>query len=142
MPLKLYPYLLLLTLTTITTTASLVSNTANAATVDDILAQYQQQGAGKPKMENGEKLWTTTFNNAQAPQQRSCASCHTQNLHNTGKHARTKKPIDPMAPSTNKERLTDARKIEKWFKRNCKWTLGRECNVQEKADILSYILSQ
>ncbi|MFK5970948.1 MAG: DUF1924 domain-containing protein [Candidatus Marithrix sp.] len=29
--------------------------------------------------------------------------------------------------------------IRKWFKRNCKWTLGRECNAQEKGDILKFI---
>lgn len=44
-----------------------------------------------------------------------------------------------MAPSANPERLTDVRKIEKWFKRNCKWTLGRECSAQEKTDLLLYI---
>ncbi|MEA3244387.1 MAG: DUF1924 domain-containing protein, partial [Pseudomonadota bacterium] len=33
----------------------------------------------------------------------------------------------------------DGKKIEKWFKRNCKWTLGRECTAQEKADFLAYI---
>ncbi|HCS12500.1 MAG TPA: hypothetical protein DIW28_01710, partial [Zetaproteobacteria bacterium] len=44
------------------------------------------------------------------------------------------KRIEPMAPSVNPERLTDPAKIEKWFGRNCEWTIGRDCTAQEKAD--------
>ena len=43
-----------------------------------------------------------------------------------------------MAPSVNPKRFTDLKKVEKWFRRNCKWTWGRECNAQEKADILQW----
>jgi len=50
--------------------------------------------------------------------------------------------IDPMALSVNPERYTDPDKIEKWFLRNCKWTLGRECTAQEKGDVLTYLGSQ
>jgi hypothetical protein len=46
-----------------------------------------------------------------------------------------------MAPSVNPERLTDQRKITKWFKRNCKWTLGRECTHREQGDVLAYLRS-
>ena len=116
--------------------------TANAAVVDDALNQYRQQGAQNPQAENGKKLWTRSFNSNKPPQQRSCASCHTRSLSNVGKHAKTKKPIEPLAPSVNRERLTNMKKIEKWFKRNCKWTIGRECSPQEKADFLSYIRNQ
>ena len=61
------------------------------------------------------------------------------NLTATGKHVRTGKPIKPMSPTVNPERLTSSKDIEKWFLRNCKWTLGRECSPQEKADLLLYI---
>jgi hypothetical protein len=47
-----------------------------------------------------------------------------------------------MAPSVNPQRLTDARKIEKWFKRNCEWTWGRACTIQEKGDILRFLQQQ
>ncbi len=60
-------------------------------------------------------------------------------LTRTGKHVKTNKEIKPMTPSANPKRLTDAKKIEKWFKRNCKWTLGRVCTAREKADFLAYI---
>lgn len=127
---------------TIASTLMITAFSASATVVDDVIAQYQQQGASSPQADNGKQLWTKTYTTNRKPQQRSCTSCHTENLHVTGKHVKTGKPIDPLAPSVNRERLTDVKKIEKWFKRNCKWTLGRECSVQEKADFLSYIRSQ
>ena len=89
--------------------------------------------------DSGEKLWNQTHNISGQP--RSCATCHTSNLRQAGKHVRTGKPIKPMAPSVNSDRLADPKKVSKWFKRNCKWTLGRECTEQEKGDITSYLNS-
>jgi len=71
----------------------------------------------------------------------SCTSCHTENPAATGKHAKTDKPIDPMAPSANAERFTNPKKIDKWFKRNCNDVLDRVCTPQEKGDVLSYLLT-
>jgi hypothetical protein len=79
--------------------------------------------------------------NAKSGTARSCASCHTRQLQQTGKHVRTGKTIEPMAPSVNPERLTDRKHVEKWLKRNCKWVLGRECTPQEKGNYLSYLQS-
>jgi len=73
---------------------------------------------------------------------RSCPSCHTDSPHKSGRHARTGKVIEPMAPSTNPQRLTDRQHINKWLKRNCKWTFGRECTAQEKGDILTWLSQQ
>jgi len=46
-----------------------------------------------------------------------------------------------MSPSVNPDRLTDSKKVNKWFKRNCKWTLGRECTAQEKSNffLIKYV---
>lgn len=71
----------------------------------------------------------------------SCASCHTQNPAEAGKHAKTDKPIEPLAPSANAERFTDPKKVEKWFKRNCGDVLDRECTALEKGDVLTYLLT-
>ena len=73
---------------------------------------------------------------------RSCATCHTDDLTQPGRHTKTGKPIEPMAPSVNPQRLTDQAKIEKWLRRNCRWTVGRECTAAEKADFLAYIETQ
>lgn len=71
----------------------------------------------------------------------SCAACHTDNPRSAGKNEKTGKDILPMAPVANKERLSDAAKVEKWFKRNCQDVLERACTVQEKGDFLTYLLS-
>ncbi|MFI5304300.1 MAG: DUF1924 domain-containing protein [Nitrospiria bacterium] len=71
----------------------------------------------------------------------SCTSCHTSNLKEIGKTS-AGKPIDPMAPSVNPKRLTDPKDIEKWFTRNCKQVLGRECTPQEKGDVLTFLITQ
>lgn len=71
----------------------------------------------------------------------SCATCHTQNPADAGKHAKTDKPIGPLAPSANAERFTDPKKVEKWFKRNCGDVLDRTCTTLEKGDVLTYLLA-
>jgi hypothetical protein len=71
----------------------------------------------------------------------SCASCHTENPASAGKHAKTEKKIDPLAPSANAERFTNPAKVEKWFRRNCNDTLDRQCTPQEKGDVLAYLMS-
>lgn len=84
----------------------------------------------------GQKLYTT-----QGPNQLSCSSCHSDSPKNAGQHAKSNKVIEPMAPSVNPQRFTDAAKVEKWFKRNCNDALGRACTTQEKGDFMSYVLS-
>jgi len=117
--------------------AVMISATARAVQEPPThLQTYRQQGIDQVDIQNGRQLWNSTVN------QRSCTSCHGDNPANAGKHVKTGKAIQPMALSVNAERYRDAKKIEKWFLRNCKWTLGRECSTQEKADILSWLSSQ
>ena len=116
-------------------TAALCSINLPAAAEIDYLRQLQQRGM-QPAPVAGEQLWRAKHGD------RSCTSCHAQNPRQTGKHAKTGKTIEPMAPSVNPGRYQDSRKINKWFLRNCKWTLGRTCSDQEKADILAWLQSQ
>ncbi|MDH5255390.1 MAG: DUF1924 domain-containing protein [Gammaproteobacteria bacterium] len=71
----------------------------------------------------------------------SCATCHTPDPRKPGRHTVTGKAIEPMAPAVNARRLTDEAKVEKWFKRNCKDVLGRECTALEKGDVITYLRS-
>ncbi len=71
----------------------------------------------------------------------SCATCPTEAPKAVGRHNKTHKEVEPLAPVANKARFTDPAKVEKWFKRNCKETLGRLCTPQEKADFAAYVLS-
>lgn len=115
---------------------------ASADTVDTLLDGYRQAGANDFSVERGATAWKQSNMQAGSKESRSCQSCHGDDLKQAGKHATTGKKIEPMAPSVNPERLTDAAKIEKWFKRNCKWTLGRDCSPQEKGDYLVYLRQQ
>jgi mono/diheme cytochrome c family protein len=71
----------------------------------------------------------------------SCASCHTDDPRRPGAHAVTGRKIEPMAPAVNATRLSDPARTAKWFRRNCKDVLGRECSATEKGDVLAYLLS-
>ena len=104
----------------------------------DLLTQYQVQGASMPDAERGRTLWIMEFPGKGEFKQRSCSGCHGSDITKAGKHIKTGKTIKAMSPAVNAERLSKKRKVEKWFKRNCKWTFGRECTVQEKADFLFY----
>lgn len=106
------------------------------AAVSELLASYQQQGDAQ----RGQTLWQQQHTVKQ--QQRSCGSCHGDDLSQAGKHQKTGKLIEPMAFSTNPSRYQDKKKIKKWLKRNCKWTLQRECSATEKADLLQYLIQQ
>ena len=108
----------------------------------ELQAEYAKLAADEFSAVKGQDLWNQGFADPKSGRERSCALCHTSDIHKPGKHARTGKAIEPMAPSVNPQRLTDAGKIEKWFKRNCNWTLGRECTPQEKGDLLVFISSQ
>ena len=71
----------------------------------------------------------------------ACATCHGDSPKSNGKHAKTGKDIQPLAPSANAQRFTDGAKVEKWFGRNCKDVLSRACTAQEKGDFIAYLLS-
>jgi mono/diheme cytochrome c family protein len=110
-----------------------------ASAVDALLDEYRAQGAGTFSAEAGRAFWNQAFTPPGAAEPRRCASCHTADPGKTGKHLRTGKPIEPLAPSVNPRSLGDAREIEKWLKRNCEWTVGRICMAQEKGDVLMFL---
>ena len=104
-----------------------------------ILKQYEKQGASAFNASAAQSMWTREFVDAKTGDKRRCSTCHTEDLRRPGKQAVTGKVIEPLAPSANPKRLTDPEHIEKWFLRNCKWTIGRECTPQEKGDFLVMI---
>jgi hypothetical protein len=106
------------------------------------LDSYRAEGVASFDAQAGARRWLENFTDAETGKSINCASCHKQELRRTGQHIRTLKPIEPMSPAANPQRLTDVKKIEKWFLRNCKGTWGRACTAQEKGDFLVYIQSQ
>jgi mono/diheme cytochrome c family protein len=110
-----------------------------ATAVDGLLERYRGQGGEAFSAAAGKAFWNRAFTPPGAADARRCASCHTDDPGKPGRHLRTGKPIEPLAPSVNPQRLGDVRNIEKWFKRNCEWTVGRTCTAQEKGDVLIYL---
>ncbi len=119
-----------------------VISQAKADAVSDLLGHYKSQGAAQFSPATGKAMWTRAFIDPKTGEKRHCALCHGEDLKRQGKHAVTGKIIEPLAPSANPKRLTDMEHIEKWFLRNCKWTLNRECSAQEKGDFLMMMRAQ
>ena len=110
--------------------------------VEELLHEYRQQGATEFNVSAGKTFWNQSFHPADAQQERRCATCHTTDLRQSGRHVTTGKEIKPLAPSVTAKRLTNTDKMRKWLDRNCKWTLGRECTAQEKGNVLMYLQNQ
>ena len=86
--------------------------------------------------QRGEKFFNATHGG-----EWSCASCHLTDPRQAGRHAKTNKIIQPLAPAANPQRLTNPEKVQKWFRRNCNDVLGRHCTVQEQDDVIAYLRS-
>lgn len=131
---RLNALLLLLSLT--------VAATAQATPASDaLLAQYKAAGVSKIDAAKAKSDWSKEVKGEDG-EMMSCSSCHGTDLSKSGKHHKTHKVIEPMSTKVNAERFTDEKKIEKWFKRNCKDVWSRECTAQEKADFLTFLLAQ
>ena len=85
----------------------------------------------------GHKLYLATFTvDGQAT---SCSSCHTPDPRKIGRTP-AGKVVEPLSPTVNPARLTDRREVEKWFTRNCKQVMGRECTAEEKGNFVTWML--
>ena len=113
-----------------------VSLNAWAATPAELLAGYVAQSGQPANAAKGE-----TFFKASHGQEWQCTSCHGKLPTVGGRHASTDKAIEALAPATNAKRFTDSAKVEKWFRRNCKDVLARECTAAEKADVLAWLMT-
>jgi Domain of unknown function (DUF1924) len=119
-------------------TVSLAPVFAQAQSPEKMLDVYLQQA----RLENpgfsasasrGERIYFAKQSD-RGDKPTSCTACHTDSPKAAGK-TRAHKPIDPLAPVANVERLTDPKKVEKWFRRNCNDVLGRECNRAGKGGL-------
>ena len=121
--------------------AVLAGPAAHAETPGSLLQVYQAAAAAQSAAYSGPSASRgSDFFHARGKEW-SCASCHTADPRQPGRHAVTGKSIRPLAPAANPERFSSREKAEKWFKRNCNDTLGRECTSAEKADFVAYLLS-
>lgn len=106
--------------------------------IDTYTAEAAAQAAGfHPSAQRGGEFFAKKFGVSE--KMPACVACHTENPAQIGRHAVTGKEIKPLAPVANGERFTDTAKAEKWFRRNCKEVVGRECSPAEKADVVKYL---
>jgi len=122
-----------------------VAPVALAATPADLLDTYAAQARGTdPAFAgfSGERGADLYRGNVATPGGRgsSCSSCHSPDPRRPGRHARTGKEIAPLAPTAAPGRLTDLAKAEKWFGRNCRDVLRRECTAREKGDFVRFLI--
>ncbi|MDH4234174.1 MAG: DUF1924 domain-containing protein [Gallionella sp.] len=123
------------------TVAGLAVQPALAETPSQILASIQNTAKNTPGFQGFSAVRGESFFKTKQGNDLSCASCHTDNPAAPGKHTKTNKDIEPLAPSANAQRFTDPAKVEKWFKRNCNDVLSRVCTPQEQGDVLAYLLT-
>lgn len=118
--------------------ALLAGPTAHAADTSAAqqLARWTAEAGAPASAERGRAFFTARHGG-----EWSCASCHGNPPTTEGKHASTGKSIAPLAPAFNPKAFTDTARVDKWFRRNCKDVLARECNAQEKADVVAYLAS-
>ena len=113
-----------------------LAGAARAATPAEFLAAYTAEAGAPADAARGRAFFLAPHG-----KEWSCASCHGTAPTGNGRHATTAKTIAPLAPAFNAERFTDTAKVDKWFRRNCKDVLARECSAAEKADVLAWLVS-
>lgn len=121
--------------------ALLVATVATDARAGDTTPAQQLQRFSSEAGAPGNAARGKAFFNSKHGDEWSCASCHGTPPTATGKHAVTGKSIAPLAPGFNAKAFTDSAKVDKWFRRNCKDVLARECSAAEKADVVAYLNS-
>lgn len=114
--------------------ASFAGHAGDTTPVDQLKAFSEQ--AGRPGDASQGELFFTQKHGGKW----SCSTCHNAPPVTEGKHAATAKVIKPLAPVANPRVFTDTAKVDKWFKRNCKDVLERECSPAEKADVMAYLM--
>lgn len=72
----------------------------------------------------------------------ACASCHTANPADAGKHIVTGKKIQPLSPAVNNKRFSDYDKVEAQFTKHCNDILGADCKTTDKANYITYLLTE
>ncbi len=100
------------------------------------LQRFASEAGTAPQAERGRVFFTSRHGG-----EWSCASCHGNPPTAAGRHASTGKALDPLAPGFNPKSFTDTARVDKWFRRNCKDVLQRECSAAEKADVLAWLVS-
>ena len=130
----------------LTVVAALASQAHAGAIQNKLINGYTEQAkilpgwTGDFSAERGRTFFTNRHASGK-PDTPACTSCHGNSPQDIGQ-TRAGKTIEPMALSRTADRYTDAKKVEKWFLRNCNSVLGRECTPLEKGDFLTFMVGE
>jgi len=138
----LLPVLLVFTFFTSEGLAATKLSTEMAVLMDSYLKEAQKEDPSIKgfSAEEGKKLFFAKRMHTKKKKKRGCTTCHTSDPTKSGKTP-AGKVIKPVSPAVNKDRFTTPKKVEKWFKRNCKWVLERQCTSKEKGDYITFMMS-
>lgn len=120
---------------------------SSAAVVDEYLntlakeAKVQDPAFKGFSVKRGEDIFTSKHIGKRG-KEISCVSCHGDDLSKAGKNFFTAKEIDPLSVKANPKRFSEIKTIEKWLKRNFIDVYNREGTIQEKGDVVTYIINR
>lgn len=117
-----------------------VANAEKLAQKYTTIAKIVNPGYAGPSATEGKIFFNRkiTINGNEA----ACASCHTPNPANEGKHIVTGKAIRPLSPAVNNKRFNDLDKVEDKFTEHCNDIIGADCTPEEKANFIGYVLTE
>ena len=124
-----------------------VSAQASVANAEKLIMIYNTQAKSAnaeyvgPTVTDGKMFFNRKFKQANGKEM-SCSSCHTVNPADNGKHAVTGKVIKPLSPVVNEKRFADFEKVEAKFTQHCVEIIGSDCTAAEKANYITYVLSE
>lgn len=124
--------------------ASAQANVANAEKLVSIysaIAKHDNPEYAGPTAADGKFFFNRKIKLGNGKEM-ACASCHTANPADNGKHAVTGKAIRPLSPVVNAKRFEDFEKVQEKFTQHCKDIIGSDCTAAEKASYITYLLTE
>ena len=124
--------------------ASANANVANAEKLVSIysaIAKHDNPEYAGPTAADGKFFFNRKIKLGKG-KETACASCHTANPADEGKHSVTGKAIRPLSPVVNAKRFEDFEKVQGKFTQHCKEVIGSDCTSAEKASYITYVLTE
>lgn len=112
---------------------------ADVATAEQAAKQYSLFAKSTLSAEDGKEFYTRK--QMVDGKDLACATCHTDNPADMGKHNVTGKAIQPMAPAVNPKRFADVNESAKGFTKHCKQVYGKDCSAKDKGNFIAYVLT-
>jgi hypothetical protein len=118
-----------------------VANAERLANKYTVIAKSVNAAYTGPTVADGKFFFNRKISNGSGKEM-ACASCHTSNPADFGKHVVTGKAINPLSPAVNFKRFSEIEKVEEQFTKHCNDIIGSDCTAAEKASYITYLLTE